>query len=452
MIIIESEEILSSFLEEYKKQDVIIIPIYNNSDVHMIFNGINFLFIHLLFSSQDYILPINNHDCINLEFNLNTLKDNPNKKFVMNKKRFLYFGQFDEFIDLSLIEYFILGEYEDTNNDTLAHSFLKSFYNNNKNVNSIIPISKQIEGISSLLDNSIELTEQYKENEMILDNKISFDFFNKKVIRNLWEIENNGLKINPIEFIKHFTYNYFKNDYVYTEYNIYTSTGRPSNHFGGVNFSALNKRDESRKSFISRFKKGILVEFDWTAYHLNLIAMLINYDIPKISMHEYLGRKFFNTDNLTEEQYDQSKKKTFTYLYGGIPTEAENIEFFKKTNIFIKKLWYDWNTNGYIESPISTKKIYKIHHPDLNKQTLFNYLIQLYEMSNSIVVIEKVNDYLKNKDGCKVVLYTYDSLLFDMEVDNNFKENIINIKNILEQNDKFHVKYKYGTNYNDMVR
>ena len=39
----------------------------------------------------------------------------------------------------------------------------------------------------------------------------------------------------------------------YTEYNLYTSTGRPSNKFGGVNFAALNKEDGSRNSFVFIF-------------------------------------------------------------------------------------------------------------------------------------------------------------------------------------------------------
>ena len=66
---------------------------------------------------------------------------------------------------------------------------------------------------------------------------------------NLYQIERNGLK----------TYEKI----VYSEYNPYTSTGRPSNRFGGMNFAALNKSDGSREQFISRFNNGVLVEMDF---------------------------------------------------------------------------------------------------------------------------------------------------------------------------------------------
>ena len=50
-----------------------------------------------------------------------------------------------------------------------------------------------------------------------------------------------------------------KDGLVYSEYNPYTTTGRPSNRFGGTNFAALNKTDGSREKYISRFDGGMLV-------------------------------------------------------------------------------------------------------------------------------------------------------------------------------------------------
>ena len=66
------------------------------------------------------------------------------------------------------------------------------------------------------------------------------------MLDNLSYIEQNGI--------------HSKEGEVHSEYNIYTSTGRPSNRFGGTNFAALNKKDGSRKQYISRFKNGVLVE------------------------------------------------------------------------------------------------------------------------------------------------------------------------------------------------
>ena len=93
---------------------------------------------------------------------------------------------------------------------------------------------------------------------------------------------------------------------VYSEYNIFTSTGRPSNRFGGTNFAALNKKDGSRKPYVSRYKNGVLVEMDYDAYHLRLIGELIGYDFPKGSVHEHMA-EFFGVD------YEESKKLSFQY-------------------------------------------------------------------------------------------------------------------------------------------
>ena len=77
---------------------------------------------------------------------------------------------------------------------------------------------------------------------------------------------------------------------VYSEYNPYTATGRPSNRFGGLNFAALNKKDGSRKKFISRYgKEGMLVEMDYDAYHLRLIGDEVNYKFPKGSVHKHMA-------------------------------------------------------------------------------------------------------------------------------------------------------------------
>ena len=102
--------------------------------------------------------------------------------------------------------------------------------------------------------------------------------YNDEVVKNLHHIESNGLKTigkNLHGFISN------GDDMIFSEYNLFTTTGRPSNRFGGVNFAALNKSDGSRKHFISRFEDGVLLEFDFDAYHLRLIGKLVDYDVVK---------------------------------------------------------------------------------------------------------------------------------------------------------------------------
>ena len=116
---------------------------------------------------------------------------------------------------------------------------------------------------------------------------------NDDIIDNLTYLESSGLR-------------YDKN-IVFSEYNPYTSTGRPSNRFGGINFAALNKSDGSRAKFISRFgSKGKLVEFDYDAYHLRLIADKVGYKFSDASVHQHFADLFDIT-------YQEAKVLSFQY-------------------------------------------------------------------------------------------------------------------------------------------
>ncbi|MEG7727163.1 hypothetical protein U2063_15360, partial [Listeria monocytogenes] len=64
-------------------------------------------------------------------------------------------------------------------------------------------------------------------------------------------------------------------DKVYTHYNINTATGRPSNAYGGINFGAMNKSDDSRSFIIP--ENDFLVEFDYHSYHPKMLANLVEY-------------------------------------------------------------------------------------------------------------------------------------------------------------------------------
>ena len=48
------------------------------------------------------------------------------------------------------------------------------------------------------------------------------DYYDQDILENLQIVESNGIQTT--------------NGLVYSEYNPYTSTGRPSNRFGGLNF------------------------------------------------------------------------------------------------------------------------------------------------------------------------------------------------------------------------
>ena len=281
----------------------------------------------------------------------------------------------------------------------------------------------------------------------------AYKYYNETVIPSISILESNALKVNlddiPKNVIKVINTNK-ELGLMYSQYNIFTTTGRPSNRFNTINFAALNKESGIRKMFISRFEKGGLLEFDFESYHLRIIANLIDYKLPAESAHEYFGKLYFNKPELTESEYEESKQINFRQLYGGILPEYEHIDFFRKTKDYINILWDSWKNKGYIESPISGRRLYKKNFPPLNAQKLFNYLIQLLETEINFKKIFEINQYLEdNQCSTKMVLYTYDSFLFDFDFSDG-KKCINGIKKIL-QKDNFVVRKYVGSNYHEMA-
>ena len=252
--------------------------------------------------------------------------------------------------------------------------------------------------------------------------------YNDEVLDNLTYIESNGLQTTT--------------GLVYSEYNIYTSTGRPSNRFGGTNFAALNKKDGSRKPYVSRFKNGVLVEMDFDAYHLRLIADKIGYEFPKGSVHEHMS-KLYNVD------YEEAKRLSFQYLYGHIPQEVIQMNpYFTKVYDYIRDLWKEYNSKEFVVSDIYNRQIYKKNLDDMNANKLFNYTIQLMETENNMKVLSKLIPKIKDYKS-KLILYSYDSFLLDFNMEDGL-EYLKKVKKILEQDDKYPVKVSWGLNYHEM--
>lgn len=305
---------------------------------------------------------------------------------------------------------------------TEAHRFYNKLYWNRPDIFDIIPKNKHIERLK-LIEARLEtfdITEYDKYISEIYENRI-LPLFES--------IENNLL--------------YTKNKPEKSKYNLFTTTGRPSNSNGGINYAAINKDDGSRERFVSRYNDGKLVEMDFDAYHIRLIGSLINYKLPSTSVHEYFAKQFYGVENVTKEEYAQSKAMSFQVLYGGVPKELETIEYFSKTKAYIFKLWDTYNYKGYIETPIFKRRLYKANYSDMNPQKLFNYLIQAFETESNICTMEKIMKFLEGKDT-KLILYTYDAFLFD--VPSSELKIIKEIKNIMD----YPIKIHCGKNYNDM--
>ena len=184
------------------------------------------------------------------------------------------------------------------------------------------------------------------------------------------------------------------------------------------------------------------MEYDFDAYHLRIIAYLVGYHtFDENSVHEHLSKWY-------ECSYEESKQKSFKLLYGGIDKETrEKVPFFDLTHKFINNKWDEINKNKYILTDIYRRRIILSNYEDLNRNKLFNYLIQAIETELNVSKILLIQDYLSDKNT-KLVLYGYDSFLFDFSKLDG-AETLIDIKSILEEG-KHYTKSKMGLNYGEM--
>ena len=169
--------------------------------------------------------------------------------------------------------------------------------------------------------------------------------------------------------------------------------------------------------------------------------------MPAGSVHEYFGRFYFDTTTLTEEQYEQSKQITFRLLYGGIDKEFLEIPYFRQVNDLIWKLWGEYKKQGYITTPVERRPITMEGVERVTANKLFNYYLQALETEVSVRKMERVVAYLQDKTS-KLILYTYDSLLFDIS-EQEAREVVPTLRTMIEEGN-FPVKLKYGDIYSKM--
>ncbi len=446
MKIIDSYVDFFKFLEQESKSIHFIIPIYCAEYKSLHESNISLLYVYCIDSSNEYMLCYDHSESESI--NTQTLKDYLNsieKIFCYNKKRLLKYSEKNNLIDIDLVQWFYSNTYLDQDYDTPTHDQFYRTYENLSDINVVIPISKHYDRCTKIREQFFDVLDYFED--QTYSTTPSYDYYDF-ILRTLYSIENNGLYIDHKIFNKHFKENLYQDKLVYTEYNIYTTTGRPSNRFNGINYAALNKEDGSRSAFISRYKNGILVQFDYDAYHLRLLADLIDYKFPEgISVHGYLGKMYFEKDILSDAEYQESKQISFKLLYGGITKDYMSVEFFAQVKKYTDLLFEKFNEDGYIESPLAGRKLYKKFFKDINASKLLNYFIQIYETERNIHIISSINELLRGNEN-KLILYTYDSFLFDLNV---YNEDLIGqIKRILEQNNKFPTKLTKGINYHDV--
>ncbi len=289
-----------------------------------------------------------------------------------------------------------------------------------KNLHYSIPLTSWVETAEAFLQHCEHLYKRYESTEL----DPAFQYINQLTIPTLGNIEKSGIQTTD--------------GLVYSDYNIYTSTGRPSNAFGGINFAALNKNDGSREKFVSRFgENGTLVQFDYEAFHLRLAGKLMDYYLPPTSLHKYLAQQYYGNLTITKEQYEESKARTFALMYGQ-SDDTGGVEFFQKIKGYSSKLWDEYCQNGFVLSGTGRKVILT----DPSKNKVFNYMMQLTETEEAIQRVNKVSQFLN-----RVILYTYDAIVLD--VPNNELYLMDKVAEILSEGG-FPIRQYRGHNYNEL--
>jgi hypothetical protein len=379
---------------------------------------------------KGYIIPINHDEGFSLELEVvqSFLQDIP-EIYLYDKKWHSYFLDLPQSTDI----YFVVPATEtvDVQCYTLLHN---DFYNRFRyvdTVNALIPISKHYERCECMF----EVIRAYT------DGNEDLQWFNEYMEAYKW-VEEQGIKIDERIFDKYYEPTWkarsIKDDKIYTSYNLYNITSRPTNAFNSINFLALPK-DKSRAAFIPSNDK--FIEFDFDGYHLRLIANLLNMEIPaNESIHIFLGKQYFGKEELTDEEYQESKKITFRQLYNGVEDEVADIELFKYVDTFIKSMWANYQEKGYLILPNGRRLV----QDKANPQKLFNYYIQCLETVNNTKKLLKLKQLLQDKCS-RVVLVVYDSILIDFAVKDG-RDTLDQIKAILEE-DNYVVKTQIGNNY-----
>ena len=414
--LIENKRQLEGF-KKYKYENVFIEIISSNNKIHPTKNSICAFYIRPELSYKGYILPIQHSETQNLELEevIELIRSYKTVE-VRDKKLFLHYLPLKTLNDIALSVPTYIPEH-------CEPKVYYHFYKQHKDyqyINSVIPIVKHYEYCQELYG---RIKKEPIQRNTFYDTKAALVFNH---------IESNGIKIDKTIFAKHFYET--DDDFMYPQFNYKTITRRPSNVFNGVNYAALSKSDGSRQAFIPR--NSTFIELDISAYHPTLLAKLVNYKFDDPDIHKSFARMY-------NVEYKKAKELTFKQMYGGVFNEYKDLPFFKLMAGYTNKLWARFQEDGYMECPISQWRIYKHEVSDMTPQKLLNYHLQNLETSYNIHILWHVIKLLRNSNT-KIVLYTYDSILLD--VDKNEREVV---KEIIEEFEsyKLQVKMSYGRNY-----
>jgi hypothetical protein len=411
-------------------EDTFIHIIPTNENYHPALQDISLIYVRWIKGHKGYILCINHSESLSLKSTdiLDKLSKVDNL-YTLDKKTVLHhFPTLSpQLIDVQLVSsYYTLQNINIEQYESKVETdFKRKYYT--EVPSTLIPIAKHYEKYENIYDHIEQTINKISEN---LD---EYAFLNHYVAPLFYNIEKQGIKLSKEPFIEHFKslpnpkFSVSKGK-IYTQYNLNTLTGRPSNAFNSINFAALNKTNGERAAFIPENDK--LVEIDFKAYHPTIIARLAGYEFTG-NIYEQLSQQFPGSTPET------IKELVFQQLYGGVRKDFQDKPFFSQVNNYTNQLWSsaDNGVRGAQFGKQFTKSI--IENP--TPQKLLNYIVQNTETIFNVVQFSAVINLLKDKKT-KIILYTYDSILLDYDSSENLLDNITSLL-------KFNHSTKSGQNY-----
>lgn len=412
MIFVEDKFDFEKFLTEYRKGMNKIYVRLSDDEKHAMNNRISFIYVKT--PKNEYVINVNNGDGLGIRIEaLVHLLDTYHQQWVFNLKSVKHLLPFTNAFDLDLGKFVSYGYHDIELGDNQLNQFYKSKFKNQPYLNDSIPIMKQLELISQYVD-KFSFATTSNSDKFINDATEAFNY-----------IEHSGLKIDE-EYRLTFNPVHLTNDnMVYTEYNLMTSTLRPSNRHGGVNYAALKKDTGVRKAFISRYEDGELISCDFEAYHPRLLLDIIyqtklnsNVDIREmkwitnfyssnLDFYTWIGKQMGIDDR------NEVKQIIFQNLYGGIRTELLHIPYFREIQNLTDLLYETVIKNKCLFTHSYHIQFNEDRFEPINPAKVLNYYIQSYETERNIQKILDIKDILKGK-LTKLILYTYDAFVFDV--------------------------------------
>jgi hypothetical protein len=427
-------------LKDLGKKGGYVEVISSNDNYHPLLTATVAVYLRPLNHPEGYIIPINHDEGLNLTKNcVSDILKAYTTLYTFDKKELMYHFVLPNVIDISLLYSMTSYNRLELPRSNSTYNWYYNRFHEFKEINTIIPISKLFE----------KCEENYKSLEKILHIAIpnGFDFYNKTATSVFFMIERAGLRITYQSFLELFKPNNpvysIDNNIIYTSYNLYNTTSRPTNAFNSVNFAAIPKAPEFRKAIIPQ--NDVFVETDYDGYHIRILCEQIGYKLTDEPAHTQLARLYFEKQVITEDEYVKAKQINFHAIYGKIPPEYAFLEIFDKIQKYITKLWKQFNEQGYVEDPISGRKFTK-ELPDMHPQKLMNYMMQSMETSRNIVVLKELLQYLQGKQT-KIAAYVYDAIVLDFSKEDG-KETLEEIQKIMESGGRYPIKVKHGKSLN----